>query len=72
MKTSLAPSARRRFQINRKICDRRPPAPLGDSLLIDPVAFRKRPQAILIMLYRSTDRLCQRWFGLSEQFGAFR
>lgn len=35
-------------------------------------AFPKASSARLIMLYRSTDRLCQRWFGLSEQIGAFR
>jgi hypothetical protein len=30
---------------------------LGDRLLIDPVAPGERPQALLTMLYRSTDRL---------------
>ena len=32
-------------------------APLGDRLLVDPVALRQRPQALLTMLYRSTDCL---------------
>ena len=31
--------------------------PLGDRLRVDPVALRQRPQALLTMLYRSTDRL---------------
>lgn len=34
--------------------------PFGNSLLVDPVALRQRPQALLTMLYRSTDRLCRR------------
>ena len=34
--------------------------PLGDGLLIDPVAPSQSPQALLTMLYRSTDRLCRR------------
>ncbi len=33
--------------------------PLGDGLGIDTVALGKRPQALLTMLYRSTDRLCR-------------
>ena len=42
--------------------DRRPRSalPLGDRLLVDPVALGERPQALLTMLYRSTDRLCRR------------
>ena len=35
-------------------------SPLGDSLLIDAVALGQRPQALLSMLYRSTDCLCRR------------
>ena len=31
--------------------------PLGDRLRVDAVALRQRPQALLTMLYRSTDRL---------------
>ena len=38
----------------------RPLLPLGDGLLVDPVALGQRPQALLTMLYRSTDRLCRR------------
>jgi hypothetical protein len=34
--------------------------PLGDGLLFDPVAMRQRPQALLTMLYRSTDCLSRR------------
>jgi hypothetical protein len=31
--------------------------PFGDGLLVDAVAAGKRPQALLTILYRSTDRL---------------
>src|SRR5580704_13284184 len=34
-----------------------PRLPLGDGLRVDAIALRKRPQALLTMLYRSTDRL---------------
>jgi hypothetical protein len=34
-------------------------APLGDRLRVDPVALRQHPQALLTMLYRSTDCLCR-------------
>src|SRR5580700_2619975 len=44
----------------RKIGDGRPLLPLGDRLGIDPVPLGKRPQALLTMLYRSTDCLCRR------------
>ena len=44
----------------RKIGDGRPLLPLGDRLGIDPVPLRQRPQALLTMLYRSTDCLCRR------------
>lgn len=50
----------RLFRAGRKVRNGRPLPPLGDGLLIDPVAFRKRPQALLTMLYRSTDCLCRR------------
>ena len=42
--------------------DRRPKSdpPLGGGLLIDPEALGQRPQALLTMLYRSTDRLSRR------------
>ena len=43
----------------RQIGDGSPRFPLGDRLRIDPVALRQRPQALLTMLYRSTDRLCR-------------
>jgi hypothetical protein len=33
--------------------------PLRDGLLVDPVVLRQNPQALLTMLYRSTDRLCR-------------
>jgi putative transposase len=44
----------------RQIGDRGPRFPLGDGLLIDPMTLGQRPQALLTMLYRSTDRLCRR------------
>src|SRR4051794_23419115 len=34
--------------------------PLGHGLLVDAVALGELPQALLTMLYRSTDRLCRR------------
>jgi hypothetical protein len=33
--------------------------PFGDGFLVDAVALRQTPQALLTMLYRSTDRLCR-------------
>jgi hypothetical protein len=42
----------------RKIADRTAFLPLGHGLLIDAVAVGKRPQALLTILYRSTDRPC--------------
>src|ERR1700733_5887153 len=36
-----------------------PRLPFGDGLRVDAVAFRQRPQALLTMLYRSTDCLCR-------------
>src|SRR5262245_49285678 len=33
--------------------------PLGHGLGVDPVAPGKRPQALLTMLYRATDRRCR-------------
>ena len=44
----------------RHIGDRRPLLPLRHGLLVDPVALGQSPQALLTMLYRSTDRLCRR------------
>ena len=41
----------------RQILDRR--TFLGDGLLVDPVALGQNPQALLTMLYRSTDCLCR-------------
>src|SRR3984957_14248181 len=45
---------------SRQIGDRSPTLPLGGGLLIDPEALGQRPQALLTMLYRSTDRLSGR------------
>ena len=45
---------------SRQIGDRSPTLPLGGGLLIDPEALGQRPQALLTMLYRSTDRLSRR------------
>jgi hypothetical protein len=42
-----------------KIADRTAFFPLGHGLLVDAVAFGKRPQARLTILYCSTDRLCR-------------
>lgn len=39
---------------------RGPFPPFGNSLLVDPVPLRQRSQALLTMLYRSTNRLCRR------------
>src|SRR6478752_5838574 len=39
---------------------RAPSLPLGHRLLVDAVALRQSPQALLTMLYRSTNRLCRR------------
>jgi len=53
----------RRFRLpraGRQISDRGPLLPRRDGLLIDPVTLRQRSQALLTMLYRSTDRLCRR------------
>src|ERR1700679_3816680 len=44
---------------SRKIGDGRPFLPLGDCLGIDPMSPGKRPQALLTMMYRSTDCLCR-------------
>ncbi len=43
----------------RQIGNRRPLLPFGDGLLVDPVALGQRPQALLTILYCSTDRLCR-------------
>src|ERR1700677_734114 len=44
----------------RQVGNGGPHFPLGDRLRVDAVALRKPPQALLTMLYRSTDRLCRR------------
>src|SRR5271165_3970062 len=44
----------------RQIGNRAPLLPLCDRLLVDPVALGEPPQALLTMLYRSTDRRCRR------------
>src|SRR6185437_11554379 len=41
----------------RQIGRRGPVLPLGDRLRVDPVTLRQNPQALLTMLYRSTDCL---------------
>ena len=43
----------------RQILDRRALLPLGDGLLVDPVTLGQNPQALLTILYRSTDRCCR-------------
>src|SRR5690348_14582358 len=48
------------FQARRQIGDRAALLPLGHGLLVDPVASSQSPQALLTMLYCSTDRLCRR------------
>jgi len=45
------------FGAGRQIHRRAALLPLGDGLLIDAVAPGQRSQALLTMLYRSTDRL---------------
>src|SRR6516162_4808743 len=47
------------LRARRKIGDGRPLLPLGDRLGVDPVPLGKRPQALLTMLYCSTDCLCR-------------
>ncbi|ESX20348.1 hypothetical protein X747_29040 [Mesorhizobium sp. LNJC384A00] len=42
-----------------QIGGRGPLLPFGDGLLIDPVLLGQRLQALLTMLYRSTDCLCR-------------
>src|SRR5271168_1622185 len=41
----------------RQIGHRGPILPLGDRLLVDPMTLGQHPQALLTMLYRSTDCL---------------
>lgn len=48
------------FGTRRKIGNRCPVPPLRNCLLIDAVALGQRPQALLTMLYCSTDCLCRR------------
>src|SRR5277367_4641408 len=47
------------FRTGRQIRRRGPLLPLGDGLLVDPVAIGQSPQALLTMLYRSTHRRCR-------------
>jgi hypothetical protein len=49
-----------RKRLTQQGVDRGPLLPFGNGLLVDPVAFSQHPQALLTMLYRSTDRLCRR------------
>src|SRR5450432_3281892 len=48
-----------RLRPSRQIGNGGPRLPFGDGLRVDAVAFRQRPQALLTMLYRSTDCLCR-------------
>ena len=48
---------RRGLRTSRNVGDRGPSLPFGDRLLIDTVTLRQSPQALLTMLYRSTDCL---------------
>ena len=47
----------RLLRTGRQVGHTLPLAPLGDRLLVDPLALRQRPQALMTMLYRSTDCL---------------
>src|ERR1700735_1326658 len=47
------------FRTGRQIRRGGPLLPLGDGLLVDPVAIGQSPQALLTMLYRSTHRRCR-------------
>ena len=47
------------LRAGRQISGGGSPLPFGDRLLVDPVARSQRPQALLTMLYRSTDRRCR-------------
>ena len=42
-----------------QIFNQGPSLPLGDGLGVDPMTLRQAPQALLTMLYRSTDRRCR-------------
>src|ERR1700712_2400293 len=44
------------FGAGRQVCHRTALLPLGDGLGVDAVALGQHPQALLTMLYRSTDR----------------
>ena len=50
----------RLFRSGRKIGHRCPLFPLRDGLLVDPIALGQRSQALLTILYCSTDRRCRR------------
>lgn len=49
----------RLLRTGRQIFDCCTPLPLRHGLMVDPVALGQNPQALLTMLYRSTDRLCR-------------
>src|SRR5580658_6366307 len=50
----------RRLRPRRQIGNGSPRLPFGDGFRVDAVALRQRSQALLTMLYRSTDRLRRR------------
>ena len=54
---SLGPVGRSATDV-RFFHNRRPLLPLGDRLGVDAIALGERPQALLTILYCSTDRLC--------------
>ncbi len=66
-RAATAATARRAYRAIRSRASTHQPAifaetpllPLGDSLGIDAVACGQRPQALLTILYCSTDRLCR-------------
>src|SRR6476660_1866985 len=47
------------FRAGRKIGHRTALLPFCNGLQIDPIALRQRPQALLTILYCSTDCLCR-------------
>lgn len=47
------------LRTGRQVLDRGALLPLRNGLLVDAVPLRQRPQALLTMLYRSTDCRCR-------------
>lgn len=50
----------------RQVCDRGPSLPLGDGVLVDPIALGQRPQALLTMLCRSNGSPLSSWRSHAE------